>query len=360
MKLSFLSGKKLYILLHVLVCAVLLILPLYLTGSYSGRNYMFVKSLYLRTFVYLFLFYLNYLWLVPKFLFTGKIKTFFAALIISASFSFFIMETGHDLLMKDIQRNQEMNQLFEKLEKENVIPRMPPKRFIVYSYILTTLVISGLSIGLRMSGRLIQNEKEKKELERERLNTELAFLKNQVSPHFFFNTLNNIYSLIELNTKEAQEAVLKLSKLMRYLLYESEQGDTKLSRELEFMQNYIDLMRLRLTNKVSLQVVFPEQVPNMSISPLLFIPFIENAFKHGVSYRDKSFIEIALLVDKDEIIFKSSNSKGQKNIEDMQSGSGIGLENIKKRLALIYPGKHNLQITDSTDRFDVLLKISLS
>ena len=138
-----------------------------------------------------------------------------------------------------------------------------------------------------------------KETEKEKLNSELAFLKNQISPHFFFNTLNNIYSLISINAEDSQKAVLKLSKLMRYLLYESEQGNTKLSNEIDFMNNYIDLMKLRMNDKVDLTVSFPKKYEDKNIPPLLFIPFIENAFKHGISYREKSFIDINMMVTKE-------------------------------------------------------------
>ena len=124
------------------------------------------------------------------------------------------------------------------------------------------------------------------------LNTELAFLKNQINPHFFFNTLNNIYSLVQINVGDGQKAILQLSKLMRYLLYDTDKGEQPLSREIEFMTTYIDLMKLRLSEKVSVTVVFPENFDNVLIPPLLFLPFIENAFKHGISYRKSSFIHI--------------------------------------------------------------------
>ena len=151
--------------------------------------------------------------------------------------------------------------------------------------------------------KLNQTEKRQKELEKEKLNSELAFLKNQISPHFFFNTLNNIYSLIGINGPTAQESVLKLSKLMRYLLYESEHGETMISHEIDFMNNYIDLMKLRLSSRVELKVDFPKEFSDFPIPPLLFVPFIENAFKHGISARDRSFIHITLKINNNQISF---------------------------------------------------------
>lgn len=188
----------------------------------------------------------------------------------------------------------------------------------------------------------------------------MAFLKNQISPHFFFNTLNNIYSLISINTHDSQEAVLKLSKLMRYLLYESEHGKTLLSSEIEFMNNYIDLMRLRVTDKVELKVNFPEKYENHSIPPLLFISFIENAFKHGISYREKSFVHIELSIEKEGLTFRCSNSLVRANEAAKAEHSGIGLENVRKRLALLYPGSHQLKAGKKETSYEVELKIDLS
>ncbi len=359
-RLNFISNKWLYILLHILVCAILFILPVYLIGSNSGANHIFVQSLYLRLSMYIFLFYINYLWLVPKFLFKKRIILYFVSLIIIASVSFYIVEKGHENIFSQIQQNPETKELLAKLEKDNIIPKMPPKQLIFFTYFLTTLVISGLSIGLQLSGRIIQNEREKKEMEKEKLNTELSLLKNQISPHFFFNTLNNIYSLIQINSENAQDAVLKLSKLMRYLLYESEQGEAKLSREIEFMKNYIDLMKLRLNNKVDLVINFPDIISDITIQPLLFIAFIENAFKHGISYSEKSYINISMDYTNSEIEFKCSNSRFIGNYENINAGSGIGLENIKKRLVLLYPQKHEIVISELPSNYDVYLKIKLT
>jgi LytS/YehU family sensor histidine kinase len=214
-------------------------------------------------------------------------------------------------------------------------------------------------MGLRMANKLMQNEKERKELEKERLNSELAFLKNQISPHFFFNTLNNIYSLIQINTEDAQKAVSRLSKLMRYLLYESENGNTILSREIEFMRNYIDLMKLRLNNKVKFSATFPKNFNDVEIPPLLFISFIENAFKHGVSYRESSFITISIKIEEMQLIFECKNSLFPA-AQDEKNAAGIGLENVRKRLSLLFPERHKLSIIQTENTFDVFLSIQLN
>ena len=179
------------------------------------------------------------------------------------------------------------------------------------------------------------------------------------NPHFFFNTLNNIYSLVQQNVRDGQKAILQLSKLMRYLLYETEKGDKPVSQEIEFMRNYIELIKLRLSDKVALNVSFPENYPDVVIPPLIFLPFIENAFKHGISYRKPSYINILMKVNPGEIYFECINSTGSQGEELFSSGSGIGLENVRKRLNLLFPKKHSLQIVSTETAFNVVLIIDL-
>jgi two-component system, LytTR family, sensor kinase len=247
-------------------------------------------------------------------------------------------------------------------DRENRPPGGPDRRLIFLilragNYTFTNLFITIFALGLRILERNAQVEKRQKELEKEKLNSELAFLKNQISPHFFFNTLNNIYSLISINTEDSQGAVLKLSRMMRYLLYESEHGKTSLKSEIEFMNNYIDLMRLRMSDKVKLTVSFPENQENISIPPLLFISIIENAFKHGISYREKSFINITLEVDREMITFRCTNSIIKPAAIISDEHSGIGLENVSKRLNLLFADRHEFIIKQTDAAFDVLVKI---
>ena len=147
---------------------------------------------------------------------------------------------------------------------------------------------------------------------------------------------------------------------MRYLLYESEHGETTLSNEINFMRHYIDLMKLRLSKKVELKVDLPENDIQLSVPPLLFIPFIENAFKHGISYREKSFISITMKVDDKRILFNCDNSYGQNSNNETNNYSGIGLENVKKRLNLLFPERHVLTIEPKEKWFHVALEIELS
>ncbi len=354
------KSRTLTVTLHITAWVLLIIFPQFIINKYWGNSNFVPWGFYLSAAFYGIIFYLNYLWLVPQFYFKKK-KTIYFILAFSLVAVIYILYTQINYhFLYDPERDKLFAEAFEKLAKENLIPRPPMKQLREYYHALTSVIIIGFAIGLRVIEQHANSEKRQKELEKEKLNSELAFLKNQVSPHFFFNTLNNIYSLIEINTKDAQESVLKLSKLMRYLLYESEHGQTNLGNEIGFMNNYVDLMKLRLSNKVELQVDLPQMELNLEIPPLLFIPFIENAFKHGISYRGKSFIHIALSVNNNKITFICNNSLVQQTeMNPGENHSGIGLENVKKRLNLLYPDKHVLKIEKTGSAYMVSLEIDV-
>jgi len=357
MKFSIFSGKRLAFFLHLAAWTILFIIPIYLFTFDSERDTFFIARVYLRTIIYILIFYLNFFWLIPKLLFKNKKIHYFVVVTVCIVGLYIINERSNHYIFERPEFRPE-REAFDKMSKEFKFPKHP-WRFDLYNFLFTSILISGFSVGLRMLGRYNEDEKQRKELEKERLNSELAFLKNQVSPHFFFNTLNNIYSLVEINTADAQKAILHLSKMMRYLLYESEGGNTTLSREIAFMGNYVELMKLRLTEKVDLQVTFPKEYPDYAIAPLLFISFIENSFKHGVSNTEPSFITINMEVNDKQIVFSSKNSIINKPKGDLPDESGIGLENIQKRLKLLYPEKHKLTINRTEETFEVVLWIGL-
>jgi LytS/YehU family sensor histidine kinase len=355
------KNRSLPVVLHTLAWLLLIILPQLIINRYWGSTKHVAWGFYLGATLYGIIFYVNYLWLVPRFYLQQKRVIYFvsATAVIVVLYFFFIMV--NEQYFHNAEHEKQIAEAFEKLMKDNVIPKPPMKQLQLYYFLLISVIVTGFSIGLRVIEQHTASEKRQKELEKEKLNSELAFLKNQVSPHFFFNTLNNIYSLIEINTKDAQEAVLKLSKLMRYLLYESEHGKTNLSSEISFMSHYVDLMKLRLSQKVELKVDFPQVENNIEIPPLLFIPFIENAFKHGISYREKSFIHISMTVENNKIKFSCFNSLGQTSDKNSnENHSGIGLENVKKRLNLLFPDKHTLSIEKSDSEYMVLLEIEIN
>jgi hypothetical protein len=357
------------VILHMLAWAVLLGLPLYLMIRFEVKK-DFLLTFYGINLINGLIFYTNYLILVPRLFFQKrKYKYYLSAIALIACF-YFVSNFSMKILNTE-ERGDRNTEQFNRPPDEKINPGPPRGGELAYRFPLRTSHIMGytssaiflvfFSLGLKVLERQSKIEKIQEEMEKEKLNSELAFLKNQISPHFFFNTLNNIYSLVSISPEDSQNAILRLSKLMRYLLYESEQGNTMLSQEIDFMNNYIDLMKLRTSEKVSLNICLPEKFEDRRIAPLLFVPFIENAFKHGISNREKSFIDISMEINGDSIIFRCSNSvHTAREIEAIGNKGGIGLENVKKRLNLLFPERHDLKISKSEKQFDVNLRINLS
>ena len=228
-------------------------------------------------------------------------------------------------------------------------------RYLIH-FIIAFLMV-GFNIAIKLFFKSFRDEEMLKELEHQRLQSELQYLKYQINPHFFMNTLNNIHALVDIDTGKAKSTIVELSKLMRYVLYEASNKTILLSREVQFLKNYIALMSLRYTNKVSIKMDFPAEVPEVQIPPLLFVSFVENAFKHGVSYRSESFIHVLMQLDEgNRLSFRCSNSN---NGSADEQHHGIGLENIRKRLRLLFGNDYTLSITEEEHKFDVLLIIPL-
>ncbi|MDA3929365.1 MAG: histidine kinase [Prolixibacteraceae bacterium] len=217
------------------------------------------------------------------------------------------------------------------------------------------ILILGFDLGLRTSFKWSRLEQQRTQLEKENIKNELAFLRNQLSPHFFMNTLNNIHSLIDIDTEEAKESIIRLSHLMRHLLYDSEDESIPLSKEVNFIQSYVELMKLRYTDKVKVSFTVDSDTSNISIPPLLFTSLIENAFKYGVSYKQKSFINIELFTKEKNLYFFVQNSKTDMH----KSEGGIGLENTRKRLDLLYARNYEMKIEDAEKSYSIHLKLPL-
>lgn len=383
MTASITQPRRLPLILHILAWIIILVLPWYLVNILELADRSFLYHYYLNTVLYGVFFYINYLVLVPRFYFDEKKFRYFGILVLLVVLMSFLLYYLNDALFEMDRRPPEFGPELEgsrqidapsRFEEPSQIDdprrmegpgrggrsgRRPIMRFMSTITHLSTLgFLAGFSLGLGVLERFRSNEKEKKEMEKEMLNAELALLKNQVSPHFFFNTLNNIYSLIQFDSQKAGETVHKLSKLMRYLLYDSDKNLTSLGDEIQFMRNYIELMQLRLDEKVRLQVDLPEDPPSLQIPPLLFIPVIENAFKHGISYREDSFIEVGMRTTGEKLVFRTRNSLIEGNTDKPGEHTGIGLDNVRKRLNLLFPGTHQLRIEPGDD--DFLVEISLN
>lgn len=215
-----------------------------------------------------------------------------------------------------------------------------------YWNVLLGLFLCGANSLIKMMFASIRDEQRMAELERHRLQTEMDYLKYQINPHFFMNTLNNIHALIDIDQTAAQKSVIELSKMMRYVLYESDNATIGIVDEVRFIENYIALMKIRYTEDVEVQLKVQDPLPSsVKIPPLLLIVLVENAFKHGVSYNKYSYVHISIACTASEVVCHVENSRHNEQRTDKKS-SGLGLENMQKRLDLLFGDKYHLLIND--------------
>jgi two-component system, LytTR family, sensor histidine kinase AlgZ len=231
--------------------------------------------------------------------------------------------------------------------------------FIVQVTAVTLFIV--LFVGMiRFAVDWFEFEARKKEVENERLTAELNFLKAQINPHFLFNTLNNLYYLAYTKSENTTEVIAKLSQMMRYMIYDSNHPRVLLSKEIEYMQNYISLERLRLNNQIPINFKIEGSIEQIWIAPFIFITFLENAFKHGVTNNNsKAWVNISIQMKGHECVYKVENSKIPLTANNSEK-SGIGLQNVERRLELSYPGQHKIKIQDTADVYAVELALTLS
>lgn len=233
-----------------------------------------------------------------------------------------------------------------------------------YWNVLLGIFMMGANVGIKFIFISIQTDQRMEALERQSLQAEMDYLKYQINPHFFMNTLNNIHALIDIDTEAAKDNVIELSKMMRYVLYDSENTETNIANELRFIENYIALMRIRYTDNVDVRLNVHDAVrPTAKVPPLIFIVLVENAFKHGVSYNKPSYIYIDLWCSDKQIICQVQNSRHNKpaTSESTEKSSGMGLENMRKRLDLLFGDEYTLLIDDTKqEQYIVKLTIPIS
>lgn len=316
----------------------------------------------------IFFFYANYLYFIPQ-LYQKK-KQFswiLIALVSLLAVSFLPFQLVDKIDIKTMDNHREMNPT-HRIEKPAFSdgfhsphdngPRKPRhdkgmdfvRSFQLMESTLKFLVVLILSflLSANKKWKLSQEEKQK---------AELQYLKSQVNPHFLFNTLNGIYSLSLENSTKTPDAIVRLSELMRYIITEINKDLVPLQNEIQNIQYYIDLQRLRLGNTVKVNFTKTNVNPDIEISPLLLIPFVENAFKYGVSPEIESEISISLIVSNSEIIFATANKK--QKFRDSTNSTNTGLENVKRRLELAYPASHQLLINDTETDYFVELKLGI-
>ena len=344
-------SKYRYLVLHLLCWAVIIVVPMFFHPS--GEDWMAMMNRYLRwlgnPLAYMLVFYVNYLWLVPRLLLKkNDWKLFLLINVFVIVAGLCAIDLGHWCAVKLLP------------ELPNNGPKRPYVRLPRYFWaIFTLLLIIALAVAVRMIQRWQHIEEARKEAEAARAEAELSNLRNQMNPHFLLNTLNNIYALIAFDQEKAQTAVGELSKLLRHVLYDNQQDFVPLSKEVDFMRNYIELMKIRVTDNVKIDAnlnVRPDD--STPVAPLIFISLIENAFKHGISPQGKGEIKIDLNQVDGDITCEIHNTCYPKREND-KSGSGIGLEQVSRRLELIYPDRYTWEKGKTEDGKEYYSKITI-
>lgn len=321
--------KNLEILLHTGVWLLVYSLPFFVSWKNDDTE-LSLRMLHHAVIVLslLTVFYVNYFYLIEEYLFSRNLGKYFLYNII------IIVVLGVGV--------HYWNEATLPMKIKNIPdPGFPRTIAFLIRDLMSLIMVTGLSVALKTTAKWYKSEADRKEEEKKRTEAELLALRQQINPHFLFNTLNNIYALIAISPETAQETVLELSKLMRYVLYENEDEMVSLNKEIMFIENYVNLMKIRLTGTVDIR--FENSISrenSWQVAPMLYIALIENAFKHGISPTQASFIHIAFtIVDGRKLTCSVQNSFFPKAENDL-AGSGIGLENMKRRLEIIYPDNH--------------------
>ena len=352
-------------LIHVLAWG-LLALTLLLFQPMSGQVVLpvqyWVKQGFLLV-LWIGAFYLTGRVSVPRLLLRGHTGWFIVSLVATAA-AILLLSRG---LEKALHLPALLRQAFQDAGVGAPRPPRPPGsprggRFDLVSMLITLLVL-GISTAITVVQHWQREALLRERLDQQRVEAELSLLKAQINPHFFFNTLNNIYSLTLIDGEQARAALHRLSRMMRYVLYDTAAGPTQLSQEVAFIQDYITLMQLRLTDRVRVTFEHPEPLHEVLIAPMLLLPFVENAFKHGVAATQASRIYIGLRQPTPgQLEIEVRNPRLASPGTDLAGSNGIGLVNTRRRLDLLYPGRYTLAVTERTasDEFEVQLALQVA
>lgn len=332
------SDRFFQIIFHIVLWSIWIGLPI-INSSDNERFHQFAIAVIPVTLTNIPLFLLNSEWLIPQVFRRRGLVVYLGALV--------ALILGFATL-----------QLFMK---EWVVPcYLLRKHYDVFWAVVPALFVTAISTGYGFIAYLLQQEKKRQEEHQERLQSELSFLRSQISPHFIFNVLNSIVYLIRTRSAQAESVTIKLSELMRYMLYDSDDDQVPLDKEIGYLQNYVELQKVRFEEDVDIRLSIEGDPGPQLIEPMLMIPFVENAFKHGVGLVDAPFIEIGLVVSEKGVYFTVKNKIAPGTPEDKDPSHGIGIRNVRRRLDLLYPGKHRLDISHEIGFFLVELEIELS
>ncbi|MCM4173425.1 sensor histidine kinase [Arenibacter sp. TNZ] len=334
---------------HIIFWAVYILFNIFRWGNIHQDFVYAVKTNLLGFPIHMALAYFNIYFLMPKFVYTKRYFTY-TVLLLATLFIGLIIKFN----------------LTYYLVSNNVMPEAGDVESLTLNYAIVTMLgelyVMSFVTAIKITVDWLNENSKLHELEKRQLTTELKFLRSQVSPHFFFNTLNNIYSLTLEKSDRAPEIVLRLSELMRYLLYATDKPYQDLTKEIECIQNYVDLERIRFDNSLKIDLNIKGDIEEKKIAPMLLMPFIENCFKHGASKNiGNMYIKINLEVVDDILNFEVRNNvTSKKNNKLLKRDYGIGLSNVKKRLELGYePKDYNLSIFEKDKMFNVILKLKV-
>ena len=338
---DFVSNRVVY---HGLIWFCYMLTLLFLDSGEEGFITILRNTL-IHVFFLMLIVYVNYLYLIPNYLSKKRFISYLLLLLFTAAV---VMPIEMVCLYWNIGGKDNIDAQVELLKKQ----------YDHFIFLFLTLIISTI---LKITKEWFLQQSVQKELENKNLQSELSFLKSQINPHFLFNTLNSLYALTLKKSDKAPEIVLRLSEMMRYMLYKSNEKEVPLEQEINYIQNYLALERTRYGDKARIEFECAGESPsNYVIAPLLFITFFENSFKHGLSQSiTEGFVECLLYIEDNNIDFTIQNSKTQEKDERYFQG-GIGLVNVKRRLELIYPDKYVLDFHETDEIYLVNLKIDLN
>ncbi len=343
-------NKRVEILVHAAVWAVLFLMPLTFFNRANGINLSHYLMVSMSPLLMMVVFYANYLWLTPHYFVTGKHRYFWVInivmVIVLGILLHLWMSYTHDLFGGRRPHHRPEPEMFDFL-------------IFIFRDMVNLAISAAIATALVLAKRWQKAEATLKDAETARATAELSNLRSQMNPHFLLNTLNNIYALTAFDTTKAQEAIQELSRMMRHILYDNQQPFVSLKDETEFLEDYIKLMKIRISESVKINFEIAIQNPQQTVAPMLFISLVENAFKHGISPTEPSFINIRIAADKQSLICDIQNSNHPKTASD-RSGHGIGLQQVQRRLDLSYPGRYSWERGISDDGKTYSSKITIS
>ncbi len=337
--ISFFTTRVVY---HSMFWIFALILFVILDDTSQNGFWAVLGTEFINVTIYAIIVYFNLFYLIPNYLSQKKFVTYIGLLILAC------------LIITPLKTIVFYFKLFNLPERDALIYDMP-------GYFIFTVIVTSASTVFKIITDWLRHQQERLELQTQTMQSELRFLKSQINPHFLFNTLNNLYALTLKKSDKAPEIVIKLSEMMRYMLYECNEKQVTLEKEINYIRNYLDLETLRQGKNVEINFSTEGNVRNQKIAPLMFIPFLENSFKHGLNNLiSKGFVNMNLQVEDQSIHFVIENSKAEAlPAQTHKRSGGIGLVNVRRRLNILYPKAHELVINDNPKTYSVELKIDL-